>query len=63
MRRTSLDVNDRTVWIEQTELLKLQQSGQFPDEPAKIETVQIHSVDTQTSIRVIPFTISESDNR
>ena len=30
------------------ELLKLQKSGQFPDDPVKIEGAQIHSEDTQT---------------
>ena len=30
------------------ELLKQQESGQFPDEPFKIEGAQIHSVGAQT---------------
>ena len=30
------------------ELLKMQENGQFLDEPAKIEDKQIHSVDDQT---------------
>ena len=29
------------------ELLKQQESGQFPDEPAKIKGTQIHSVDVR----------------
>jgi hypothetical protein len=35
-------------WIAQPELLKLQKSGQFPDEPVKIEGAQIHNVNAQT---------------
>ena len=31
-----------------TELLKLKENGQFPDEPVKIEDVQIHIVYVQT---------------
>jgi hypothetical protein len=31
-----------TGWIEQAELLKLQKSGQFPDEPVRIKGAQIH---------------------
>ncbi len=34
--------------VAQVELLKLQKSGQFPDEPVKIKGVQIHYVNTQT---------------
>ena len=30
------------------ELLKLQESGQFPDEPAKIKGAHIHHVNAQT---------------
>ena len=35
-------------WIEKVELLKLQKSGQFPDELVKIEDTQIHYVVSQT---------------
>jgi hypothetical protein len=35
-------------WIAQTELLKLQKNGQFPDELLKIEGAQIHYVVSQT---------------
>ena len=42
MRRTPHDGSGRTGWIPQVELLKIQQSGQFPDDPAKIEVIQIH---------------------
>jgi hypothetical protein len=34
--------------MEEAELLKLQKSGQFPDELVKIEDVQIHYVASQT---------------
>jgi hypothetical protein len=37
-----------TGWIVQDELLKLQKSGQFPDEPVKITGAQMHYVNTQT---------------
>ena len=33
--------------VEQTKLLKLQKSGQFPDEPVRIKDAQIHYVDVQ----------------
>ncbi len=38
-------------WIAQDELLKIQKSGQFPDELVKIEGVQIHYVASQLKIR------------
>ncbi len=50
MRRTPCDCDGRVGWIPQAELLKLQKSGQFPDDPAKIEDSQIHSVDSQGRI-------------
>ena len=34
--------------IAQAELLKLQKSGQFPDEPVRIKGAQIHYVTSQT---------------
>jgi hypothetical protein len=43
VRRTTLDGNGTGGWIAQAELLKLQKSGQFPDEPAKIKGAQIYS--------------------
>ena len=45
MRRTPSGENGRVGWIVQAELLKLQKSGQCPDEPTKIEDSQIHRVD------------------
>ena len=46
------DGNGRAGWIPQDELLKLTKNGQFPDETAKMEDTQIHSVvDTQRSVR------------
>ena len=33
-------------WFTLPELLKLQESGQFPDESVKIDGTQIHCVDT-----------------
>jgi hypothetical protein len=36
-------------YVAQAELLKLQRSGQFPDELVKIEGTQIHYVASQTS--------------
>jgi hypothetical protein len=35
-------------WIAQAELLKLQKSGEFPDELVKTEGAQIHYVNAQT---------------
>jgi hypothetical protein len=35
-------------WILETELLKLQKNGQFPDESVKRKDTQIHYVNTQT---------------
>jgi hypothetical protein len=35
-------------WIAQAELLKLQNSGQIPDEPVRIKGEQIHNVHAQT---------------
>ena len=35
-------------WFALAELLKLQESGQFPDEPVKIEGAQIHHGDART---------------
>ena len=37
--------------IAQAELLKLQKSGQFPDEPVRIKGAQIHYVDSVTPRR------------
>ncbi len=34
--------------VAQAELLKLQKSGQFPDEPVRIKGAQIHYVTSQT---------------
>ena len=34
------------------ELLKLQENGQFPDDPVKIEGEQIHSVDSVLTIDI-----------
>ena len=45
-RRTPHVESGRRITL--AELLKLQESGQFPDESVKIEGAQIHSVDTQT---------------
>ena len=42
MRRTPNDGNGIGLFAK-AELLKLQKSGQFPDEPAKIKGVQAHS--------------------
>ena len=36
-------------WFALAEVLKLQESGQFPDEPVKIEVTQIRCVDARTS--------------
>jgi hypothetical protein len=41
VRRKPRDDSERL--IAQAELLKLQESGQFPDEPVKIKGAQIHS--------------------
>jgi hypothetical protein len=35
VRRTPRDGNGTASWIVQVELLKVQKSGQFPDDPAK----------------------------
>jgi hypothetical protein len=35
-------------WFVPAELLKLQKSGQFPDESVKIKDAEIHYVNTQT---------------
>ena len=35
-------------WFTLAELLNLQESGQFPDDPVKIEDTQIHREDDQT---------------
>ena len=43
MRRTPLGESES--WLALAELLKLQESGQFPDEPVKIEGAQIHHGD------------------
>jgi hypothetical protein len=37
-----------SIVIDKTELLKLQKSGQFPDDPVKIKDAQIHDVNSQT---------------
>jgi hypothetical protein len=41
VRRTPRDGGEGL--IAQAELLKLQESGQFPDEPAKIKGAHVHS--------------------
>jgi hypothetical protein len=41
MRRTPIDGNGS--WITETELLKMKEIGQFPDESAKIKGAQVHS--------------------
>ena len=43
MRRTPLGGRG-TGWITQAELLNLQKNGQFPDDPVKINGIQIHYV-------------------
>ena len=43
MRRTSCDGSGS--WFALAELLKLQEIGQFPDEPVNIEGAQIHRGD------------------
>ncbi len=39
--------------VAQTDLLKLQKSGQFPDELVKRECAQIHCVSSQTDVLTI----------
>ena len=46
IRRTSS--GESGGWFVLAELLKLKESGQFPDESVKIEDTQIRCVDTQT---------------
>ena len=46
MRRMSCDESGSVFVL--TELLKLQENGQFPDESVNIEVTQIHSGVTQT---------------
>ncbi len=41
MGRTPRDGNGTAGWIVQTELLKMQKNGQFPDESAKIIIVSV----------------------
>ena len=41
------DGNGTDGWITEAELLNLEKNCQFPDDPEKIQDVQIHSVDTQ----------------
>jgi hypothetical protein len=44
----SEEMTSGTGWITRDELLKVQKSGQFPDDPVKIKDTQIHNVNTQT---------------
>ena len=44
MRRTTRDGNGTGGWIAQAELLKLQKSGQFPDESVRRKDTHIHYV-------------------
>jgi hypothetical protein len=46
VNRTPLGESESVIAL--AELLKLQESGQFPDEPVKIEGAQIHRGDGQT---------------
>ena len=44
--------------IAQAELLKLQKSGQFPDEPVRIKVSQIHYVTSQTGPDVLGIVVT-----
>ncbi len=50
MRRTPHGESDRL--ITSVEVLKCQESGQFPDDPVKIEDTQIRCVDTKDVLTI-----------